>query len=82
MNIATNEMAHKFPHLSTDALRQEIDTINGRVIQMQRGKAYTSEAGKQKLSELQSTLHRMKMELKRREGDEKRLRYSITPSGA
>lgn len=82
MNTATNEMAHKFPHLTTDVLRQEIDTVNGRVVQLQRGKAHTSEAGKHKLSELQSTLHRMKMELKRREGDERRARHSITPSGA
>lgn len=80
MNTATNEMAHKFLHLSTDALRQEIDATNGRVVQLQRGKAHTSEAGKQKLSEMQGSLHRMKMELKRREGDEKRARHSITPS--
>lgn len=80
MNTASNQMEHKFPHLSLEALKQEIDATNGRVRQMQHGKAYTTESGKQTLSRLQSTLHRMRMELKRRECDAKRALHSITPS--
>lgn len=75
MTKTTDELAHKFPQLNTEQLRREIDATNGQVVTLQRSKAYTSAAGKQKLSELQSNLHRMKLELKRRYKDEARARF-------
>lgn len=80
MTKTPDELAHKFPQFDTETLRREIASYDNRVVTMQRSKAHASAAGKQKLSELQSTLHRMRLELKRREGDEKRARYAITPS--
>ena len=72
MTKSIEELAHKFSQYDTETLRKEIINYDGRVVSMQRGKAHKTEAGRQKLSELQSTLHRMKLELKRREGELKR----------
>ena len=72
------DMAHKFAEFDTITLRNEIRKTDERVTMIQRSKDHHKH--RDSLSVLQSTLHRMKMELKRREGEEKRARHSITPS--
>ena len=78
MSKTREELLHKFPNLDTLTLRNEIRKTEERVMMIQRSKDHHKH--RDALSVLQGTLHRMKMELKRREGEEKRARYSITPS--
>lgn len=72
MNKPANELAHKFPHLNTPNLRNEIERTNAKVVAIQRSKDHHKQRAT--LSELQGTLHRMRLELRRREEDEKRSR--------
>lgn len=78
MSRKAEELAHKFPQLDTLTLRAEIDKTDARIRAVQRGPDHHKH--REALSHMQGTLHRMRMELKRREGDEKRARHSITPS--
>lgn len=72
MTKRIEELAHKFSQYDTETLRREIIAHDGRIKSMQRAKAHKTEAGRQKLSELQSVSHRMNMELTRREREAKR----------
>lgn len=76
--MSRQELAHKFPEFDTITLRNEIRKTDERVTMIQRSKDHHKH--RDALSVLQSTLHRMRMELKRRELDEKRSHHSITPS--
>lgn len=59
--------AFKFPQFTTDELREQAATLNGRVLAIKRSKK-ERKANKAGLSALESALCRMRMELKRREG--------------
>lgn len=82
MTKALEELAHKFPQLDTAQLESEAAKLDGRIKAIQRSKDHHKH--RESLSLLQSTLHRMKMELKRREGDAKRARwnFAITPTAS
>lgn len=72
------ELAHKFLQFNTAELRSEADKLNGKVVAIQRSKEHHKKRAE--LAEMQSTLHRMNMELKRRDGEAKRAKHAITPS--
>lgn len=71
-------LEHKFLQFDTATLRIKADKLNGKVVAIQRSKEYHKKRAE--LAEMQSTLHRMNMELKRRDGEAKRLKHFITPS--
>jgi hypothetical protein len=89
MTKAHDELAHKFPHFTTPELRADIERIEQRVKLIQRSSSRAN--NRALLSDLQSTLHRMKLELKRRDEAAKRAHvdqvmrgelpaHAITPS--
>lgn len=78
-SIAVAELLmHKFLSMGTEQLRGESTKLNDKIIAIQRSKDHHKH--RSALSVMQSQLHRMNMELKRRDSDAKRARYAITPS--
>jgi len=79
MNTATNT---DFVKLTDAELTAEVNKLNGKVIALQRSKAHKTADGRQAISVMQSQLHRMAMEQKRRHHAAMRDKHNITPSGA
>ncbi len=79
MNTATNDV--DFTKLSDVDLTAEVNRLNGKVVALQRNKAHKTADGRQAISVMQSQLHRMTMEQKRRHHATLRARHNITPSG-
>lgn len=78
MTKTNDEQAHKFPQFETPALRVEAEKLNSKILAIQRSKDHHKHRAQ--LAEFQSVLHRMRMELKRRDTEEKKLRYAVTPT--
>lgn len=60
----------RYPDYDDAALKRAIDELNGRIVQLQKAKQ------REGLSVLQSHLHAMRMEYKRREGAAKRAKHN------
>lgn len=60
----------RYPDYDNVALKRAIDKLNSRIVKRQKAKQ------RQGLSVLQSHLHAMRMEYKRREGAAKRAKYN------
>lgn len=74
MTKSADALAHKFPQFNTPTLRSEADKTEARIKLIQRSSGRHTQGNRVLLSTLQSELHRMKMELKRRDEEEKRAR--------
>jgi hypothetical protein len=60
----------RYPTYDDATLKRVIDELNGRIVQLQKAKQ------RAKLPQMQSELHAMRMEYKRREGAVKRAKYN------
>lgn len=67
-------MDFKYPGWTTERLTLAADLLNTQIIEIQRSKDHHKR--RDELSLKQSELHRMRAELKRRERDEKRAKWS------
>lgn len=72
------ELAHKFLQWDDATLKAECQKCFDKVQAIQRSKQHKEQ--RPLLSVLQSQLHRMKMEIKRRDDFAKRVKYSPQPS--
>jgi hypothetical protein len=69
-------VAHtEFPQFDTPTLRHEIETLNGKIQAIQRSKDHHKK--RDTLSLLQSTIHKMRLELKRRDELERRAKANV-----
>lgn len=82
MNVTSTDvrevLMHKFLKMDTEQLNNESTKLKDKIIAIQRSKDHHKHRAA--LSVMQSQLHRMNMELKRRDSDAKRARHAITPS--